>query len=220
MVKKTKQEALETRHRILDTAEMVFHQKGVSNTTLDNIAKAAGVTRGAIYWHFKNKTDVFNAMFDRVRLPLEEMAIATADEDVQDPIGELISSIAFFFNKVVTDSHYRLVFDILFNKCEFVEELGAIIVRDREVKAKFTVHLETIFTHAIQRKQLPSGLNVSLAVLTYQAMLKGILRNWLLEPDAFDLEQDGMKMMMAFFEMLACSKALRQSDVMDEKGRK
>ena len=54
MARRTRDEALETRNTILDTAERVFSERGVSHTTLADIAAAAGVTRGAIYWHFKN----------------------------------------------------------------------------------------------------------------------------------------------------------------------
>lgn len=53
MARKTKQEAQETRQHILDVALRLFSQQGVSSTSLGEIAKAAGVTRGAIYWHFK-----------------------------------------------------------------------------------------------------------------------------------------------------------------------
>jgi len=55
MARCTKEKALETRERILDAAEDVFDDNGVSNTSLADIATAAGVTRGAIYWHFTNK---------------------------------------------------------------------------------------------------------------------------------------------------------------------
>ena len=65
MVRRTKDAALETRAHILDTAEEVFQKKGVSSTSLDDIARAAGVTRGAIYWHFKNKADLFDALMQR-----------------------------------------------------------------------------------------------------------------------------------------------------------
>ncbi|WP_341715208.1 TetR family transcriptional regulator, partial [Limnobacter sp.] len=78
MVRKTKEEAQETRNLILDTAEAVFSEKGVSRTTLNDIAKAADLTRGAIYWHFKNKADLFDAMLQRVILPMDEF-IATPD---------------------------------------------------------------------------------------------------------------------------------------------
>lgn len=87
MVRRTKEEALETRNRILDAAEHVFFEKGVSRSSLADIAQAAGVTRGAIYWHFENKGDLFTAMFDRVILPLDEMKAATVDPDEPDPLG-------------------------------------------------------------------------------------------------------------------------------------
>ena len=54
MVRKTKEEAEQTRKDILNAARIVFHECGVSRSSLEKIAKAAGVTRGAIYWHFKD----------------------------------------------------------------------------------------------------------------------------------------------------------------------
>ena len=44
----------------------VFHQRGVARASLHEIAQAAGVTRGALYWHFKNKEDLFDALFARI----------------------------------------------------------------------------------------------------------------------------------------------------------
>lgn len=63
MARKTKQQALETRQHILDVAMRLFSQQGVSSTSLAQIAQAAGVTRGAIYWHFKDKTDLFSEIW-------------------------------------------------------------------------------------------------------------------------------------------------------------
>ena len=71
MVRRTKEEALETRNRLLDSAEEMFQSQGVSRTTLQDIALHAGATRGAVYWHFKDKADLFDAMMERVTLPLE-----------------------------------------------------------------------------------------------------------------------------------------------------
>src|SRR4029077_18964463 len=73
MARRTKEEALETRSRILDAAERVFYDKGVANASLEEIAAAAEVTRGAIYWHFKDKAELFDAMMQRVVLPVEAM---------------------------------------------------------------------------------------------------------------------------------------------------
>ena len=71
MARKTKEEAQETRNAILDAAELVFQEHGVSHTSLAEIAAAAGVTRGAVYWHFANKADLFDALILRVFEPLE-----------------------------------------------------------------------------------------------------------------------------------------------------
>lgn len=209
MVKKTKEEAQETRNRLLDTAEAVFHCKGVSQTTLHDIACAAGMTRGAIYWHFRNKVDLFNAMCDRVTLPLETMSEANASMAVADPLGELRETARYLFQQVAGDIHTRRVFDILFNKCEFVAELGPIVERDARVRVAFQQRFERTFLNAKARGQLPADLDHRLAVLSYQSFVTGILRLWLLDPERFALEQDGNRMIDGFFEMLKVGKGLR-----------
>lgn len=70
MARKTKQEAQETRQHILDVALRLFSQQGVSSTSLGEIAKAAGVTRGAIYWHFKDKSDLFSEIWELSESPI------------------------------------------------------------------------------------------------------------------------------------------------------
>lgn len=202
MVKKTKEEAQETRNRLLDTAEEVFHCKGVSQTTLNDIACAAGMTRGAIYWHFKNKVDLFNAMCDRVTLPMETMAEAGAGTDVADPLGELRQTARFLFQQVSRDIHAHRVFDILFNKCEFVSELGPVVERDSRVRNQFKQRFERIFQNAKVRGQVAPSLDHQLAVISYQSFVTGILRLWLLDPDSFDLESEGGRMLEGFFDML------------------
>ena len=58
-------------NKLLDAAEYRFQSQGVSRTSLQAIAQRAGTTRGAVYWHFTDKTDLFNAMIERVSLPLK-----------------------------------------------------------------------------------------------------------------------------------------------------
>ena len=87
MARSTKEEALETRSRILDAAEEVFFTRGLAQSSLADVAVAADVTRGAIYWHFKNKSDLFEAMCERVRLPMETMMTTPGEKFVRDPLG-------------------------------------------------------------------------------------------------------------------------------------
>jgi len=90
-----------------------------------------------------------------------------------------------------------------------VEDLGPIMDRDERVREDFQRRFERVFVNAEKRGQLPKGINHRLAVMSYQSYVKGILRSWLLEPDSFDLEVDGIRMLDAFFEMLQVSRALR-----------
>jgi len=208
MVKRTREEALQTRDQLLDAAEAVFNKKGVSQTTVNDIACAAGMTRGAVYWHFKNKVDLFNAMCDRITLPLESMSEANASDEVTDPLGELQKTTHYLFQLVASDIHTRRVFDILFNKCEFVAELGPILTRDQRVRRQFERRSERTFRNAIQRGQLATHINPRLAMHAYHSFITGILRCWLLQPDSFDLQHEGVRMINSFFEMLSLSKSL------------
>jgi len=82
MARRTKHEAQATREHLLDTAEQVILARGLSRTSLQDIAQAAGLSRGAIYWHFVDKVALFNAIMDRVDLPLEQ-ALALAQQGQQ-----------------------------------------------------------------------------------------------------------------------------------------
>lgn len=60
---KNQSRSSEDPQELIETAIAQFAQHGVSKTTLNDIADAANVTRGAIYWHFENKTQLFNEMW-------------------------------------------------------------------------------------------------------------------------------------------------------------
>lgn len=62
MARKTKEDAEQTRLAILDSALQTFYEKGFSRTTFDEIAKRINLTKGAVYWHFKNKPDLIAAL--------------------------------------------------------------------------------------------------------------------------------------------------------------
>src|SRR3954463_15931084 len=89
MVRKTKEEALVTRERLLDAAESLFRERGGTRTPLAEVATAAGMTRGAVYWHFKDKADLFRAMCDRATLPLEAQFEHAGADMASDPMGVL-----------------------------------------------------------------------------------------------------------------------------------
>ena len=64
---------------------------GVAHTSLDQIARDAGVTRGAVYWHFQNKAHLFHEMLNQIRLPPEQMTERLCSCDQQQPLQALIA---------------------------------------------------------------------------------------------------------------------------------
>ena len=187
MVRRTKAEAMETRTRILDAAEQVFHRKGVLSASLNDIASEAGVTRGAIYWHFKNKHDVFVAMADRRRLPFEALAQRAEANDEMDPLGRLREFMVYLLQQVARDPSQRRVFEIMFQKCEFSGENLDLLHRQQDACNDASDGLATTFRNAMARGQLPAGLDVSRAVTMLHSLLTGLIMHWLLEPSGFDL---------------------------------
>ncbi|HEY4541615.1 MAG TPA: TetR family transcriptional regulator [Noviherbaspirillum sp.] len=210
MARSTKEEAQETRNRILDAAEEVFHRQGVAHTSLADVAAAAEVTRGAVYWHFKNKADLFNAMCERVRLPMEEMIEAGSAREADDPLGALRAGLVFCIMQATRNPHSRKVFDILFHRCEFVDETDPVYARQTDVSQRGQKQLERTLMHAIARGQLPTDLDTKLATVALKAHLSGLLHTWLFNPRSFNLATQAERLVDACLHMLKSAETLRK----------
>jgi TetR/AcrR family acrAB operon transcriptional repressor len=210
MARRTKEEALATRERILDTAELVFERQGVSRTSLHDIAQAAGVTRGAIYWHFRDKADLFNAMMQRVTLPMEQTAMRTDHAVLDDPIDCLRRSFVDALSKTVNDPQVRRVFEIATHKVEYVGELQAVRDRHLRTRNECLAHVQRGLLQAMRRGQLSARLPARAAALGLHALIDGLIQNWMLDPAAFDLVQTGRQVLNAYLAGLARDEAPRE----------
>jgi TetR/AcrR family acrAB operon transcriptional repressor len=204
MVRRTKEEAQETRHKLLDAAEHLFQAQGVSRTTLQDIALRAGTTRGAIYWHFKDKADLFNAMMDRVTMPLE--ATFTQD-DSPLPKGQETNCVALYrirqctlnaLEQIVNDPQTRRVFEVATQKVEYVEELQAVRQRHLAVRNNCVSSIEQRMEAAAQHIGLRLPISPSVAAQGLHALIDGLIQNWLLDPAGFDLLKIGPSIMDAY----------------------
>ena len=195
MVRRTKEDAAVTRDSILDAAEQLFVQQGVSRTTLQHIATAAGVTRGAIYWHFDDKAVLFNAMMDRAKLPmraaLDELTASSSD----DPLAELHQYCMRVLSETVNNPQARRVFEIAVLKMELVDELDAVRARRTEHLAEWMANAEKRVVSAIARGQARADVNPRTVALGMWVIIDGLIRNWLFDPQAFHLEAMGRELM-------------------------
>lgn len=187
MVRKTKEEALETRSLILDTAETIFAEKGVSRTTLNDIAKAADLTRGAIYWHFKNKTDLFDAMMQRVILPMDEFVAASGSTSSQPSLICLKNRAMHMVRALADDPRTQRVFDIVMHKTEMVDDMLPIRDQHLECMQDCLKQIQTTLEAAVDKGELPQDTDVRQAAIGLHSLIDGLFANYVLSPDMFDL---------------------------------
>ena len=209
MVRRTKEEAQETRSKILEAAEQAFYERGVARTTLADIAALAGVTRGAIYWHFSNKADLVQAMLDSLHEPLDELAKASESQDELDPLGCMRKLLIHLFRQVAIDPKTRRINEILFHKCEFTDEMCDLRRQRQVASVDCNSRIELALSNSIHREQLPKNLDARRAAICLHAYIDGILGQWLLVPDSFELHKEAESWVDIGIEMLSLSPGLR-----------
>ncbi len=205
MARKTKAEAEETRLKILDAAEGLFFESGVSRTSLEQIAEAAGVTRGAIYWHFADKAALFRALHERVRLPQENIVERAAVEGHPDPLG-LIEQVAVDCLKMITtDVRQQRVSTILLLRCEYVGEMADVLKRQQDADAMMRKNLLQIFTMARDNNSLSATWTPAIAAKAFESMMRGLWADWLRFGQSFDLMTVGSQCVTELFQAFRAS---------------
>lgn len=194
MVRRTKEEAAATRDSILDAAEILFAKHGVSRTTLQHIATAAGVTRGAIYWHFVDKGAVFSAMMERATMPMDAAVKLAGERADTDPLQSLRNEMLAVLQIVEGDEKARRVFEIATLKTEFTDEVDSARAHKRESVARWRGRLQDQFAQAKAEGTLPASVDPRNASMCMWVMLDGLIRNWIFEPGAFELVDLGAEL--------------------------
>lgn len=176
MVRKTKEEAEQTRKDIIDAARRVFHECGVSRSSLDKIAKAAGVTRGAVYWHFEDKAEVFFAMRDAVFAPMLGCTDAILYDPAHvNPLDAIEGSIKEFFRVLEHCPNFREVFEIMISRCEYVDEFASVEQEVGRPAQEFLEKIERMYRLAAEKGYLRAGLTPDAAARDTWAFTSGLL---------------------------------------------
>jgi TetR/AcrR family transcriptional regulator, acrAB operon repressor len=184
MVRKTKIETEQTRLQIIAAARKVFAKRGVSRTTLAQIAKEANMSRGAIYWHFKNKPELFFAMMEQVSLPLIDSIDGTLPEDNPgDPLRGVQASMSEILRLLKEDVIARTTFEIVTLKCEYVDEFALLDSRVIKTGCAFVKKMTRAYEDAKKRGLLRKGINPSQCALDSYTFMKGLIQLWLSDVD-------------------------------------
>lgn len=200
MGRKTKAEAAATRELLLDAAEQAFLENGVGATSLEAIARRASLTRGAVYWHFRDKGDVFQAMVSRVRPPLSELVEQLEAEGDDDPIEVVRRLCQYGLRRLAEDPRHRRVITILLHRCE--HERDGNTGFDDQAREDFLRLTEQRFAQAAARGRFNPALTPRTAAWALHAYVVGLFSQFLRDPESCDLAGVGDDLIDAFFDGL------------------
>ena len=202
MARRTKEDAAVTRERLLDAAERLFRRHGVGHTSLAEVADAAGLTRGAVYWHFKDKSDLFQAMVARAEMPqernLQEMCAAAGT----DPLGALRQATIRALTQFANDRRARDVFEVVFLRCEYTAELAPVQRRQYASRLDCYAQIERAMRLAVRQGQLPPHVSPRLAARGLYAYVGGLIRDFLEAPKEINCARDAPHLVDFFLDGL------------------
>jgi len=200
MARRTKAEAAATREALIDAAEEMFMEHGVARTSLEQIARHAGMTRGAVYWHFKNKADLFRAMLERIRMPFEDLIREIDDPAVHD---SPLSAIRLACLKGMTrleQPRYTRVHSILLYRCEFFSDIDPVAMQE-EIACDVYDALLKYFTLAAEQQAL--AVSPDIAADLMNTSLSGLFHDWLRKPDAYSIHDRGQVLIDQLLNLIA-----------------
>ena len=186
MPRRTKEDALKTRQLLIESAIQQFALRGVTSTTLADIADAAGVTRGAVYWHFASKAELFNEIWQQ-QLPLRDLLQHEfPQKESKDPLSTLREKFIIGLQYIANNPRQRALMQILYQKCEFSSDMMPEAEIRKRIGFSYPI-IGGVLQLCIRNGVLPAETNVEISLIVLHSAFTGIIKNWLVEPGQFDL---------------------------------
>lgn len=197
-MRRTKAEAKETRQQILLAAERVFYEKGVAHASMEDVARAAGVTRGAIYWHFANRADLVLELYNSLPMPQEELIARELEAENADVFGVLERVGREWLEMLATDEHRQRILSILL-RCDNTGEFAVISERQNDIDDEHMQALEAAFAKAEGQGKLGGTWTPRSAASMLRWVIKGLCAEWLLFGRRFDIASEGKDALRRLF---------------------
>jgi TetR/AcrR family transcriptional regulator, acrAB operon repressor len=206
MVRKTKEDASITRQRIINAAREVFLENGVSRTSLEKIARHADLTRGAVYWHFTNKAELFHAMREQVFLPLidrmDDMFLAqTSNLESKDPLARIEEFLQETIQLLNDHQETRQTYEIMMSKCEYVDEFANVLQQTLDNCSCIESNYKRLYQEAQNQGLLnPLHQPQQLATDTH-LFFTGLLNLWVKDTDGSRIRNQAQQLISAHMNL-------------------
>lgn len=202
MARTTKEEAQKTRQRILDTAITLFNRDGVSVITLEKIAEAAGLTRGAIYWHFKNKTDLITAIHEQLHLSILETLYRDLKDTTRPALDRMKSAVIGFLTHLAQSELEQMVMTIFMTKCDYSGDMSLLLEHQAGKKNECFKAFQTNFQEALDNGQITSPWSPEFLSRNLQYYMCGIIAEYIKDKKLQNLKKEAKDLADFFFYKL------------------
>lgn len=178
MVRHTKAEADRTRTRVLEAALVAFAEGGVRTTTLEDVAARAGVTRGAVYWHFTDKAALVTELVESMRWPLDIGDDVAAYEAHPQPLELLREQLCRQIERCMADPWQSRAVKIVLRHGVESELPAPAMARVEGALAETVWRLGRVMAIAHRRGQLRAGLRPASVARCLHAIGVGVLTEY------------------------------------------
>lgn len=200
MMRKTKEEAEKTRDNILKSALKVFLKNGYSKTSLAGIAENAGYTRGAVYWHFKDKSEILENIITKFhgRFFFEQNNILESSLDPLQKIKEMINiNLPMLYN----NKEFRDFIELTWFKTEIDQHEGLLQGKIAITKT-FNDTILTLFNEASIEGAIKKEVDPEIAALSVTSIINGIYRGYFIIPDKLQSEKTGRTIIENYLNLI------------------
>ncbi|MGE4560908.1 MAG: TetR family transcriptional regulator, partial [Desulfobulbus sp.] len=175
MARKTKQKVEETRNAILNVAIQILLARGIAGTHIEDIARGAGLTRGAIYWHFSNKIDLLNTLWEDLVENDDFLFQVRGGIDEFDPLGFLVEQLFLFVKEMPTNAWRRRLFDIFIKEGGLLKHDSSFHFDRKSFHQQRLIDLEILLRAAVDKRQLPASIDTYLGAIAIISHIDGFI---------------------------------------------
>lgn len=193
--------------KIVDAARHVFLACGVAHSSLEQIAQAAGVTRGAVYWHFADKMQLFRAVWSQFPIgSIEESLAALQDNRSGDSLNALSATLQELSETVLENKAAMDTLRIMTSRCEHIDAFASVSITLRQLCNRLlTVFCETYSRAKIEKSLCQYWVPEQVALDTFMFTLGLIQAALLFEPQAKPSTRNPRTMIDGHIELRRCS---------------